>query len=258
MAAALDTLYEWSEMHPAVFPPAAARDAWEELWWQFGKDLLHIDSELLLVAREDNPTFDRIKFICNATRDDGHTWLQLPRTFQVLEPAGYFMTEIWDRRVEQVNRNCWKQASHTPEPRPGRAGGMAAALEEADADAAAQASRATSKGERRAAKAGGKGKNGGPGAGPPVVHDVVDDGRAAGTPPLLYGTRLHKPKSREFDTNTPATIRRRNCASLLVAGVVATTLPARAFTRPLAGGTRSTGASSSCPLGTTDSSLARS
>ena len=27
MASALDHLYEWSEMHPAVFPPSAARDA---------------------------------------------------------------------------------------------------------------------------------------------------------------------------------------------------------------------------------------
>ena len=97
-----------------------ARDAWEELKWQFVQELLDIDRRVLLTIRDESHTMERIWFFCNAPGADGYPWLQLPRTVQLDEPGGYFLSEIWDRRLEDVNRFCWK-GGFSPAPRLTRA-----------------------------------------------------------------------------------------------------------------------------------------
>ena len=61
-----------------------------------------------------NPNAERISFVCTSPGVDGLPWLQLPLTFDLKDPVGYFQTEIYDRRIEAVERNAWKAAIHAP------------------------------------------------------------------------------------------------------------------------------------------------
>ena len=57
---------------------------------------------LLLLPDEDNPSKERIAFLCTVPSASGQPWLQIPRTSQLEEPEGYFMMEMWGRRADDV------------------------------------------------------------------------------------------------------------------------------------------------------------
>eukprot|EP00959_Pyramimonas_sp_CCMP1952_P178795 3737219-Pyramimonas_sp.AAC.1 len=62
--------------------------------------------------RDENPTWDRIQFVCAvpASADDPGPLLKMPRTEFLAEPDQYFMTEIKVRHRNKLQRSQWQSA----------------------------------------------------------------------------------------------------------------------------------------------------
>ena len=121
-------------------------------------------SRLLELLGDENPTWDRIRFMCTSPSGPGDMspWLKMPRTYYLDEPDQYFLTDIKVRhtlssrgrsgRSPSAPTPC-SHSSPTNPPAPRREREEVAEEEEAAAAAAMEAgtaARASSGGRSRA------------------------------------------------------------------------------------------------------------
>ena len=79
--------------------------------------------KLLDLLEDESPTYERIRFLCTAPKEDGSPWLELPRTYELEDPTTYFTTDIKVRHASMLTRSNWAMAFRAITHPPGRKAG---------------------------------------------------------------------------------------------------------------------------------------
>ena len=105
---ALDLLLEWHQAEPHKWPLTVVAEIWEELHWRFFEELKEILRQLKREANRETMSLPDIKFYALLPNASGQAWLELPRTFDIKNPNGWFMTEVLPRIERRQARMLWR------------------------------------------------------------------------------------------------------------------------------------------------------
>ena len=105
---ALERLLEWHHAEPHKWPLTVLMDVWEELHWRFFEELKEILRLLKKEAGRETMSLSDIKFYALLPNAAGTAWLELPRTFDLKFPEGWFMTEVLPRIERRQERMLWR------------------------------------------------------------------------------------------------------------------------------------------------------
>ena len=124
---AVGLLSEWCQRMPHRWPLTVAQEVWEELHWRFFEELREVLRLLKKEAQRETLTQQEITFHALLPGPDG---LQLPKTFDLLNPDGWFKNEVEPRIERRQERALWRltwdgTARHTDKPAGLHAGGDA-------------------------------------------------------------------------------------------------------------------------------------
>eukprot|EP00435_Cladocopium_sp_Y103_P024605 s4663_g6.t1 len=101
---AIGLLEKWHMQAPHKWPLQVLADVWEELHWRFVEELKGELRKIKAMAGRESMTLTDLKFYALMPDEHGHPPLQLPRTFDLENPEGWFMTEVLESLVEQDNK----------------------------------------------------------------------------------------------------------------------------------------------------------
>ena len=105
---ALDKLAAWHLAEPHKWPLSVISEVWEELHWRFFEELKETLRLLKKEAGRETMSLQDIKFYALMPNPSGTAWLELPRTFDLLNPDGWFTTEVLPRIERRQERLLWK------------------------------------------------------------------------------------------------------------------------------------------------------
>ena len=105
---ALETLSNWHQQAPHKWPLQVLMDVWEELHWRFVEELKTELRKLKALSGRETMSLQDLKFYALMPDEDGVPPLQLPRTFDLQHPEGWFMTEVLPRINRRQERILWK------------------------------------------------------------------------------------------------------------------------------------------------------
>ena len=105
---ALETLSTWHSQAPHKWPLTVLIDIWEELHWRFFEELKMELRKVKNLAGRETMTLQDLKFYALMPDDQGQPPLQLPRTFDLQYPEGWFMQEVLPRINRRQERILWK------------------------------------------------------------------------------------------------------------------------------------------------------
>ena len=80
-----------------------------ELHWRFLEEIKELVRQIKKQAKRESLTLQELRFYALLPGPDGAAWLQLPRTFDLLNPEGWFKTEL-EPRIErkQERTTLWR------------------------------------------------------------------------------------------------------------------------------------------------------
>ena len=116
---ALELLLEWHQAEPHKWPLLVLMEVWEELHWRFLEELKEILRLLKKEAGRETMSLADIKFYALLPNAAGAAWLELPRTFDLRFPEGWFMTEVLPRIERKQERMLWRltwEGTRGPKP----------------------------------------------------------------------------------------------------------------------------------------------
>ena len=105
---ALALLLEWHQAEPHKWPLSVVSEIWEELHWRFLEELKETLRLLKKEANRETMSLQDIKFYALLPNSDGKAWLELPRTFDLKNPDGWFMAEVLPRIERRQERVLWR------------------------------------------------------------------------------------------------------------------------------------------------------
>ena len=105
---AANLLSEWHLGAPHRWPLQVLCDVWEELHWRFIEELKEELRKTKKLAGRESMTLQDLKFYALMPNEQGEPRLQLPRTFDLKNPDGWFMTEVLPRIERRQERMLWK------------------------------------------------------------------------------------------------------------------------------------------------------
>ena len=105
---AVDLLIEWHQGEPHKWPLTVVAEIWEELHWRFIEELKETLRLLKKEANRETMTLPDIKFYALLPNSAGQAWLELPRTFDLRNPQGWFATEVLPRIERRQERMLWR------------------------------------------------------------------------------------------------------------------------------------------------------
>ena len=105
---AANLLSEWHLGAPHRWPLQVLCDVWEELHWRFIEELKEELRKIKKLAGRESMTLQDLKFYALMPNEQGEPPLQLPRTFDLKNPDGWFMTEVLPRIERRQERMLWK------------------------------------------------------------------------------------------------------------------------------------------------------
>ena len=105
---ALDLLAGWHQELPHKWPLQIVMDAWEELHWRFMEEMKEVLRQLKKVAKRESMSLAEIRFHALLPGPEGRAWLELPRTFDLLNPEGWFKMELEPRIERRQERALWR------------------------------------------------------------------------------------------------------------------------------------------------------
>ena len=122
---AADLLGMWHTQAPHKWPLQVIIDVWEELHWKFVEELKGELRKVKALAGRETMQLSDLKFYALMPDEQGNPPLQLPRTFDLNHPDGWFSTEVLPRIERRQERLLWKltygrarQSSEVPEQQP--------------------------------------------------------------------------------------------------------------------------------------------
>jgi hypothetical protein len=83
-------------------------DVWEELHWRFLEELKGELRKIKSQAGRETMSLTDLKFYALMPNESGEPPLQLPRTFNLNHPEGWFLTEVLPRIERRQERLLWK------------------------------------------------------------------------------------------------------------------------------------------------------
>ena len=102
------TLGEWHLGAPHKWPLPVLCEVWEELHWRFCEELKDQLRKIKKLAGRETMTLQDLKFYALMPDEHGNPPLELPRTFDLKYPNGWFMTEVLPRIERRQERMLWK------------------------------------------------------------------------------------------------------------------------------------------------------
>ncbi|CAE7778356.1 unnamed protein product [Symbiodinium sp. CCMP2592] len=105
---ALELLLEWHQGEPHKWPLTVIMEVWEELHWRFFEELKEILRLLKKEAGRETMSLQDLKFHALLPNASGVAWLELPRTFDLRRPDGWFMSEVLPRIERRQERMLWR------------------------------------------------------------------------------------------------------------------------------------------------------
>jgi len=105
---AADLLGSWHTQAPHKCPLQVIIDVWEELHWKFVEELKAELRKIKALSGRETMQFTDLKFYALMPDDQGKPPLQLPRTFDLNHPDGWFATEVLPRIERRQERLLWK------------------------------------------------------------------------------------------------------------------------------------------------------
>eukprot|EP00435_Cladocopium_sp_Y103_P035203 s583_g9.t1 len=105
---AAQLLGEWHLGAPHRWPLQIVSDVWEELHWRFFEELKQELRKIKSISGRETMTLSDLKFYALMPNEEGQPPLQLPRTFDLNFPDGWFMTEVLPRIERRQERMLWK------------------------------------------------------------------------------------------------------------------------------------------------------
>lgn len=82
--------------------------AWEELHWRFLEEVKEIIRDIKKIAKRESLTLQEIRFYALLPNAQGQAWLKLPGTFDLMNPDGWFKTELEPRIERRQERTLWR------------------------------------------------------------------------------------------------------------------------------------------------------
>ena len=98
----------WHQQAPHKWPLQVVTEVWEELHWRFIEELKNELRKIKAMAGRETMTLQDLKFYALMPDENGVPPLQLPRTFDLEYPDGWFMTEVRPRIERRQERLLWK------------------------------------------------------------------------------------------------------------------------------------------------------
>ena len=105
---AVGLLETWHIQAPHKWPLQVLVDVWEELHWRFVEELKAELRKIKAMSGRETMTLTDLKFYALMPDEHGNPPLQLPRTFDLENPEGWFMTEVRPRIERRQERLLWK------------------------------------------------------------------------------------------------------------------------------------------------------
>ena len=105
---ALEKLVLWHQSEPRKWPMTVVSEIWEELHWRFFEELKETLRLLKKEAGRESMSLSDLKFFALMPNSAGNAWLELPRTFDLLNPDGWFVSEVLPRIERRQERMLWK------------------------------------------------------------------------------------------------------------------------------------------------------
>eukprot|EP00913_Durusdinium_trenchii_P022970 g21568.t1 len=105
---ALELLSGWHQELPHKWPLQIVMEAWEELHWRFIEEMKELLRQLKKTAKRESMSLSEIRFHALLPGPDGRAWLELPRTFDLLNPNGWFKVELEPRIERRQERALWR------------------------------------------------------------------------------------------------------------------------------------------------------
>ena len=105
---AAELLGTWHLQAPRTWPLQVLADVWEELHWRFLEELKGELRKIKFQAGRETMSLTDLKFYALMPNESGEPPLQLPRTFDLNHPEGWFLTEVLPRIERRQERLLWK------------------------------------------------------------------------------------------------------------------------------------------------------
>ena len=105
---AVNLLSEWHIGAPHKWPLQVLLDVWEELHWRFLEELKEELRKIKRLAGRESMTLSDLKFYALMPDEEGRAPLELPQTFDLRRPDGWFMSEVMPRIERRQERMLWK------------------------------------------------------------------------------------------------------------------------------------------------------
>ncbi|CAK9076517.1 unnamed protein product [Durusdinium trenchii] len=105
---AVNLLSEWHIGAPHKWPLQVLLDVWEELHWRFLEELKEELRKIKRLAGRESMTLNDLKFYALMPDEEGRAPLELPQTFDLRRPDGWFMSEVMPRIERRQERMLWK------------------------------------------------------------------------------------------------------------------------------------------------------
>ena len=105
---AAQTLGEWHLGAPHRWPLQIVCDVWEELHWRFIEELKTELRKIKGISGRETMKLSDLKFYALMPDEHGNPPLQLPRTFDLHHPEGWFTTEVMPRIERRQERMLWR------------------------------------------------------------------------------------------------------------------------------------------------------
>lgn len=105
---AADLLGMWHTQAPHKWPLQVIIDVWEELHWKFVEELKGELRKIKALAGRETMQLSDLKFYALMPDEQGNPPLQLPKTFDLNHPDGWFSTEVLPRIDRRQERLLWK------------------------------------------------------------------------------------------------------------------------------------------------------
>ena len=83
-------MFAWHQAKPHIYPFKWLANTWEELWFQWWEELKLVLRDLMREMQTESPSIVDIRFYALAPNATGTTRLQMPNTFQLDDPEGYY------------------------------------------------------------------------------------------------------------------------------------------------------------------------
>ena len=105
---AINLLGEWHVSAPHKWPLQVLLDVWEELHWRFLEELKEELRKIKRLSGRESMTLQDLKFYALMPDEEGRPPLNLPQTFDLRRPEGWFMSEVMPRIERRQERMLWK------------------------------------------------------------------------------------------------------------------------------------------------------